>query len=395
MLLTKDPILSRGPRERCYGCFRPTGDCFCAAIPTIDNRTNVLILQHVRERFHAFNTARIVERALTNSRLVVGAPRELAQRLVLKPRAGLLYPGPAATLLGDVPADQRPEQLVVLDGTWHHAKTLVRDIAALGDLPRYRLAPAAPSRYRIRREPIATYLSTVEATVAALRVLEPETRGFEQLLSAFDGMVERQLAHPKSQYGWRRIAGRNRIASNIPSAILGDLNCVVVAYGESTAGRRGCKDGHRAPVYWVAERVGTGERFACSIQSGAPLQDSFLRHLELTPAHFAQALSPTEVRRRWAAFERPSDTLAVYHQGTARLFTQITAGSTACLVLKSIDFNPLKRYATLDELVTAEGLASGPAQHPGRAGKRLANVVALVEHLNTLGNDACSAVLGG
>ena len=169
---------------------------------------------------------------------------------------------------------------------------------------------------------------------------------------------------------------------------------MVVAYGESTAGRRGCKSGLRAPVYWVAERVGTGERFACTLQSDAPLQDSFLNHLELPAEHFVGALSPAEARRAWAAFARPTDMLAVYHQGTARLLTQIAADSASCLVLKAIDFNPRKRYATLDELVAAEGLASAPPRHPGRAGKRLADVVALVEHLHALGNAACPALAG-
>ena len=37
--------------------------CFCEAIPQIDNRTDVLILQHVGERFHPFNTARIVQKS--------------------------------------------------------------------------------------------------------------------------------------------------------------------------------------------------------------------------------------------------------------------------------------------------------------------------------------------
>ena len=148
---------------------------YCAAIPTIDNQTEVLILQHVRERFHPFNTARIVHKALQNSKLLIDHTPGFAAGLPLKPRAGLLYPGPEATLISDLRRDERPEQLVILDGTWHHAKTMVRDVAALRALPRYRLAPAAPSRFRIRREPSATALSTVEATVAALQVLEPET----------------------------------------------------------------------------------------------------------------------------------------------------------------------------------------------------------------------------
>ena len=41
--------------------------------------------------------------------------------------------------------------------------------------------------------------STLEATVAALRCLEPETLGLEQLIAAFDFMIATQLSHPKSE----------------------------------------------------------------------------------------------------------------------------------------------------------------------------------------------------
>src|SRR4051812_23114578 len=157
--------------RRCYDCFRPKDACFCASIPTIDNRTDVLILQHRRERFHPFNTARIVQKALRNSRLLVDHTDNLARQLRLKPRAGLLLPGPTALLISDLTFEQRPEQLVVLDGTWHQAKTLVRKVPALQSLPRYQLAPTMPSRYRIRRQPSISSLSTVEAAVTALRIL--------------------------------------------------------------------------------------------------------------------------------------------------------------------------------------------------------------------------------
>jgi DTW domain-containing protein len=158
--------------RRCYECFRPKQACFCASIPTIDNQTEVMILQHRRERFHPFNTARIVQKALQNSRLLSDYTSNLATQLRLRPRAGLLFPGPTARLISDLASEQRPDQLVVLDGTWHHAKTLLREIPALQSLPRYRLAPTVPSRYRLRRQPSIVSLSTVEAAVAALRVLE-------------------------------------------------------------------------------------------------------------------------------------------------------------------------------------------------------------------------------
>jgi DTW domain-containing protein YfiP len=213
-LLAQESSLASATRDRCYACYRPAVDCFCNVIPTIANKTKVLILQHMRERAHPFNTARIVHRALENSSLLVDHTINLATKLVLKPGAGLLYPGPDAALLDHLPVGQRPQQLVIVDGTWHHAKTLLRDIPQLHGLPRYKLAPSSPSRYRLRREPSAVYLSTLEATVAALRVLEPATWGLDQLIAAFDCMVERQLAHPRfldarqrrlpRESGWRK-----------------------------------------------------------------------------------------------------------------------------------------------------------------------------------------------
>ncbi len=342
--------------QRCYGCFRPKRDCFCAAIPTIANRTEVLILQHIRERFHPFNTARMVHRALRNSTLLVDHTEHLAARLHFKPRAALLYPEGGAELISDLPLDQRPEQLVILDGTWHHAKTFVRDIAALRKLPRYRLAPAEPGRYRIRREPTAASLSTVEATVAALRVLEPETRGFHQLIEVFDSMIERQLAHPKADYGLRCHKSPSRTFSNMPLALLRNTDNVVVAYGETTPRQRDGQQAPRPPVYWVAERLGTGERFACAIQSATPLSAALLKHFELTRRDCAAAVSLDVVRASWASFLRPHDVLAVYNQGVADLLAQLGAGVARCVVLKSIALHPHRRHGTLEDLMRAEGL---------------------------------------
>src|SRR5260221_14621648 len=110
-LTTKPIAADHVPSRRCYDCFRPRRDCFCDAIPRLDNQTEVLIVQHARERFHPFNTARIAYRALGNSQLLIGHTHEIAERLALKPRAGLLYPGPEAVLISDVPVERPPAQL--------------------------------------------------------------------------------------------------------------------------------------------------------------------------------------------------------------------------------------------------------------------------------------------
>jgi len=374
-------------RDRCYGCFRPQDDCFCDAIPAIHNETEVLILQHRRERFHPFNTARIVRKALQNSRLLVGGPKGLAAtNLPLRSRAGLLCRRSAATLISDLPPDRRPSQLVILDGTWHHAKTMFRDIPALHGLPQYKLAPDSPGRYRIRREPDSTSLSTLEAIVAALRILEPATNGFDRLLGAFETMVDQQLAHSQSKIAWRCNERRQQLGTNIPRALVGDLAHVVVAYGESAPGGRGKKGGLQPPVYWVAQRLGTDERFASAIEPGSRLTDQFLGHLELSERDFADALSHEAFRAAWINFLHPADTLVVYHQSTVRLLSHVHGSMGKCVVLKSVRLNPGRTNGTLEERLASEGLVSGLAEHPGRAGQRLAKAIALVRHLNALGN---------
>jgi DTW domain-containing protein YfiP len=372
--------------NRCYECFRPRSACFCAAIPSIDNRTEVLILQHRRERFHPFNTARIVHKALRNSQLLADHTSKLVGRFQLKRRAGLLYPGPGARLVTDIPPELRPEQLVLLDGTWHQAKTLLRDIPELGSLPHYQLAPAFPSRYRIRREPNASALSTVEATVAALRVLEPETEGLDELLKAFNTMVEGQLAHPKSASGQRLLKRGNRTFKNIPLALIGDLSNVVVAYGESACGARGRKQAGMPPVYWVAKRLGTGETFSCLIHPPRQLNDIFLEHLELTRDDFGAAVSLDEARRQWAKFRRANDAMTMFHSGSARLFSLLDEVRNPCLVLKSIDLEPNLTEPELERFLIQQRVLAEPIVHAGRAGKRLATAVAFVRYLNALGN---------
>ncbi len=362
--------------ERCYSCFRPRAVCYCASIPRIENRTDVLILQHMRERFHPFNTARLLHRALRKSTLLADHTPQLAQRLTLSPHAGLLYPGDDATLIADLPAEQRPEQLVVLDGTWHHAKTLLRDIPQLQTLPRFKLLPTAPSEYRIRREPTATALSSLEATVAALRVLEPDTAGFDRLIHAFTAMIDQQLAHPKSPTGWRQNRRRRQHFGNIPRAIVGELTNVITVCAESTLVDPDGESQARLPVCWVAERVGTGERFARLIEPPQPLSAELLAHMELSAEQFRAAEPLAAVRQAWGAFLRPSDTLAVYNQSVVRLFPCLHDAAPSHVVLKGVATDAMR------DLDTFDGVDEIVASSWGRAGRRLSALSALVRRLH-------------
>ncbi|SMP75571.1 conserved hypothetical protein [Neorhodopirellula lusitana] len=379
--LNDDESLTSGPEGRCHSCFRPKSLCFCALIPTVANQTDVLIMQHRRERSHPFNTARIVSQSLQKCRVMVAYNHELAERFATMPlhdNVGLLYPGDDAKLLSDLAPSERPQQLVVIDGTWHHAKTLFRDIPRLQTLPRYRLAPSEPGRYRIRREPNEHALSTLEATVAALSAIEPDTPGFDRLVDVFDRMIADQIGFTKSN--WRQNENRRPGSANVPRVLTDDVSKIVVAYGEQERGNtddEAPNPNHPpAPLYWNAVRLGTGEFFRCAIQSDSLNDETFMNRLRLTPDEMQPLASIDEFRERWRSFIRPDDHVAVFHRSTSRLLENIEADFSPSIVLKSINVKPQTQE---DDTRTPSILAGQTSD--SRPLRRLAWAVRFVEEL--------------
>ena len=182
-------------RPQCSRCLRPATHCLCALIPSLDSRTRVLLLQHPSEVNHALNTARLAALGLKNAQCVVGEVFDDLPTLLNPPgyQARLLFPADdAQPLQAYVPGDQ-PLLLVVPDGTWRKARKLLHLNPLLAALPRVTVAEGAVSRYRLRKAPGPGALSTVEAIVQALQVLEAPT-SFEPLLKPFDALIEGQIA---------------------------------------------------------------------------------------------------------------------------------------------------------------------------------------------------------
>ncbi|MCM2375408.1 MULTISPECIES: tRNA-uridine aminocarboxypropyltransferase [Pseudomonas fluorescens group] len=182
-------------RPQCPRCLRPATHCLCALIPSLDSRTRVLLLQHPSEVNHALNTARLAALGLNNAQLIVGEVFDDLPALLNPPgyQARLLFPADdAQPLQAYVPGDQ-PLLLVVPDGTWRKARKLLHLNPLLAALPRVTLAEGAVSRYRLRKAPGPGALSTVEAIVQALQVLEAPA-SFELLLKPFEALIDGQIA---------------------------------------------------------------------------------------------------------------------------------------------------------------------------------------------------------
>ena len=171
------------PRPRCYRCRRPAPMCRCAQMPRVPTRTRVVVLQHPHERTHPFGTARLVALCMPNAAVHTaygGLRGVLHCEVPLPADAAVLFPHATAQDLALLPAAEHPSTLVVLDGTWAHARRLYRDNPWLQRLRHVRLHPSAPSRYLIKQQPHAGCLSTLEATHELLLSLFSKVSGINQ-----------------------------------------------------------------------------------------------------------------------------------------------------------------------------------------------------------------------
>jgi DTW domain-containing protein YfiP len=296
-------------------------------------RTRVVILQHPRERHVPINTVRLARLSLPDAivRRAVDFQADPFVEGVLSGRDGgpppyLLFPGPQAVDL----ARERPPgpiTLVVVDGTWWQARKLLRKNPRLAALPQIRLAPAAPSRYRIRREPADHCVATIEAIALALRALEGDEdparadERFAALLAPFDAMVEHQLSFASKVQDARHLRAalargpRRERRSQAPSlaALRAAADRLVCVHGEANAFPVRTP-GRRPPeiVHWLAWRPATGESFEAVVAPRGPLAPS--AHLQLgIPRGTMEAGEPWDAfRARWESFSREDDVLCAW-----------------------------------------------------------------------------------
>lgn len=228
------------PRRTCYRCFRPELLCYCNELRLIDNRTRVIVVQHPREQFHPLNTARIAEHSLKSSVVIRRPPSEVGAALAragVSPHTAILFPSTDAEQLETLPPERHPREIIVVDGTWGNAKNLLRDVPELSLYRRLKFTPGRPSSYRIRKEPRADYLSTIESVAYVLRYLEPDTEGIHHLEETFCKMIDRNiLARRPSESGSRFKRHRKDTPHQFPPELATSPEKLVIAYCEGAGG---------------------------------------------------------------------------------------------------------------------------------------------------------------
>lgn len=187
---------SPAARATCARCLRPQATCLCPLARPTAHRTEVLVLQHPQEQRQAKNSVTLLRLSLARCEVVVGerfAPEAL-ETLLHRPgrHTRLLYPEVPAAPAPAAPALTRdlPVRLVVIDATWRKSLRMLLEHPALAALPRLSLEAPAPTCYRaIRAARRDDQVSTLEATVQALAMLEGPGFDGAPLLAAFGGFV--------------------------------------------------------------------------------------------------------------------------------------------------------------------------------------------------------------
>jgi hypothetical protein len=201
------------PEPTCPKCGKPMSLSVCDEIAPVENRIQLLVLQHPQEQDKLLATARLAVVSLTRATFKIGLSwPSLAKALGRSAdpkRWAVLYLG--STRRQDFPPDREIlaldrkghplddqdealadiEGVVVLDGTWSQAKALWWRNPWVLKAQRVALNPKRASLYgELRREPRREGLSTIEAVGLLISRLEhkPEietrlTENFRKMLT--------------------------------------------------------------------------------------------------------------------------------------------------------------------------------------------------------------------
>lgn len=353
--------------------------CWCSAVTQVPSQTRVVFIQHPREAKVPISTCRMAHLSLPNSELHVGLSavgNPSLEALCAKPGVAVLFPSESAT---DVDAlTTPPETLVVVDGTWSNAKKVVEKCPLLSRLPRLKFFPEQPGNYRIRKEPEAHCLATIEATAFVLGRLEKAPARFTPILTAFDAMVEKQLDYIRENPVSTR--HKNRKQRNTvkvdPAEVLRGRELVVV-FGEANAWPL-CDPDRPLPddpelVQLVAERLSTGERFERLLKPQRRLGPRVPRHLDLIAEEIGRADDRATVIAAWKEFIKPGDLQLGWGSFCSDLLAREGAAPADFLNLRSVlarlvDGKP----GSVESL--AQSLGATLPEGKGRASRRLVSL---------------------
>jgi len=188
----------RDENSHCPRCYQRREICICPILPTVQTRTEFLVLRHIYEAERPSNTGRLVALAMPNSRIIPcgGGTRiglsPIDDEFLRAPGTWLLWPD-GAGMNAYVSDPTPPDRVIVIDATWQQARRLYSRTPVLRTLPRLVLSAPIRWRDRLREQHRSDGMSTIEAVAAAVAKLEggEAARPLEIL---YDELVRRTIS---------------------------------------------------------------------------------------------------------------------------------------------------------------------------------------------------------
>lgn len=188
-------------RAVCYQCRRAKVACLCGRIEKQPNKIKVIVLQHPDEVSNPKASCIIAELGLQlyqrwsgeDFSRHPGLNRLLDEYLA---QVAILYPSINSVELHAAAGGGTAcsvKYLIVIDATWRKAKKIWSLCPRLQKIPAFKLPSGMLSNYRIRKQPEAGYLSTLESIVAGLRLIECRPQAYQPLLDLFAEMIDFQI----------------------------------------------------------------------------------------------------------------------------------------------------------------------------------------------------------
>lgn len=375
-----------GYRAWCPQCRRALSACWCSHVVPAQTAPQVVVLQHPRESRNPIGTARMAHLALPGSHLLVGLRFEEDARFQqLWQRQDtthvVLYPGPHARDAAELVHHQGPLTVWALDGTWWQARKLWQLNPQLHSLPRYQLNPTQPGQYRIRKEPEAHCLSTVEALVNLLDTLNGTPGQHTELLAPFHAMVQHQVDWSNNPARVPRVRRKRNVVHRpaLPPHLRQDPAKVVLVYGEGNGWPSRLKDAPPVELLqWLAVRPATGEHFHAFVQPVHELSPHALQHQELTDQDLTSAVDHAQFRQRWQDFIHPDDIFCSWGHFSFKVLK-----STGAPLPQYTDLRPIcsgfkkESVGPLEHAYEVFGEPPISVLHPGRGGRRMAQMLAM------------------
>jgi len=194
-------------RPKCYKCYRPKSSCMCQYINPIQTDTKFIILMHPKEfKKVKNNTGFFTHLTLKNSEVFIGidfSDNVRINEIIQTHNSYILFPSKDALDLSETdPTLQnktdKPLAIFLIDSTWICTKKIFTLSNNLNKLQHLSFTTDRVSKYEIKEQPQANYLSTIESTLVVIEFLnnlnienvtQKELDGF---LNPFFKMIEYQ-----------------------------------------------------------------------------------------------------------------------------------------------------------------------------------------------------------